>query len=146
MGYVLRTERLRIVERNDKGNVTARKRFKRGDVVTKSDFADPDRFNQLVASGALIEQEKFNEADEMIVPAEVLGKQGVTGGSTEGRSDGGAVDPVDPPEDFTSYDYPTLQQLAKERTGDGSGGRDALIERLEEHRDADSDEDPADEE
>lgn len=36
-------------------------------------------------------------------------------------------------EDFSTMDYPTLQRLAKARTGNGAGGKDDLVSRLEAH-------------
>lgn len=151
MSYRLKTERLRLVGRDDKGRVTSRKRFKRGDAVKKSDFPEEHRFDQLLDSGALVteaEWEKMQagtpytvdvlsdeERETLLARIKELEEnaQASDDDDADADADGADDDKSDQPEDFESFDYPTLQALAKERTGNGSGGRQDLIDRLTAH-------------
>lgn len=176
MGHVLKTERMRVVHRNDRGVVTKRKTFKRGDTVSASDFPESSRFDHLVDKGVLVDEEEFSGGSDAnlhdpAVQGRGLGNSNATtkttldfsGGLPDGvvkNSDGsftisgakaeelskaieeGDFDDEeesddedeggtsDPEPDYESMEYSDLQKQAKERTGDGSGGKDALIARL----------------
>lgn len=56
MSYILNTGAMRVVERNDKGNVTYRKRYRRGDEVDV-DHLEEGRLDVLLAAGTLVESE-----------------------------------------------------------------------------------------
>lgn len=175
MGYVLKTERLRVVHRNERGVVTKRQSFRRGDKVSASDFQEKSRFDRLVEKGSLVDEEEFSGGSDAnlydpAVQGRGLGNSNATtkttldfsGGLPDGvvkNSDGsftisgekaeelakaieeGDLDDEesdnedegetsDPEPDYESMEYSDLQRQAKERTGDGSGGKDALIARL----------------
>ena len=56
MSYILNTEAMRVVEKNDKGTVTYRKRYKKGDEVDTSHM-DEARVEHLVSKGTLVQSE-----------------------------------------------------------------------------------------
>ena len=75
MGYILATEAMRVVDRNERGNVTYRKRYKKGDEVDTS-VMDEARVKALVESGALVKSDDdlgdaANPAAPAVAPAEV---------------------------------------------------------------------------
>ncbi len=141
MGYVLSTERMRVAVKNERGAVVRRKQFKRGDTVTEKDLEHLEgRFEALVQSGALT----LNSDGSVTISKEALEAQGLSVGDLteadedDDEDDDEDVDPEDQfdpakVEDFESMDYPTLQRLAKARTGNGAGGKADLVARLEAH-------------
>lgn len=126
--YVLKAQATRVVNKNDKGIVTYRKRYKRGDVVDVS-YIEPAQVEALVAAGHLV-------LDDGSAAPDAEEEAGATGTPDDAEGQGDAEDEAEA-EDFNSYDYPTLQRLAKERTGDGSGGKQDLIDRLTAHAESD---------
>lgn len=56
MSYFLNTEAMRVVEKNERGSVTYRKRYKRGDKVDVSHMTE-ERVDLLVDKGTLVESE-----------------------------------------------------------------------------------------
>lgn len=130
---VLNAAAMRVVEKNDRGIVTYRKRYKRGNVVDVSHI-DPAHVEALVRAGRLVDPDDVDEPEE--APETPDAPEG-SGDGTEGQEEGD--EETEPEEDFDSYDYPTLQRLAKERTGDGSGGKQDLLDRLKAHAAADDD-------
>lgn len=56
MAYFLNRERMRVVEKNDRGVVTYRKKYKFGDEVD-TDHIEANHVENLVSTGALVESE-----------------------------------------------------------------------------------------
>ncbi len=97
--------------------------------------------------GSLPEGVTLNSDGSVTISKEALEAQGLSVGDlteadeadeAEDEDDDEDVDPEDQfdpakVEDFESMDYPTLQRLAKARTGNGAGGKDDLVARLEAH-------------
>lgn len=156
--YILNAEATRVVNRNEKGSVTYRRRYKRGDVVDVSKI-DEAQVQRLIESGYLVPKGEAEDDGEgsgttegsegsgdatsgLVDTPSTAASLGSTGTqdedpeSDEERPDGSEDSGEVEEEDFESYDYPTLQRLAKERTGDGSGGKQDLIDRLKRHASA----------
>lgn len=127
MGLVLNTERMRVVERNERGNVTYRKRYQRGDVVDTSHM-DEAHVENLKKDGVLVDEEEAEEGEGTSDDSEG------SGDSTEGSGDPSATLAPSPDDDdnstggapvagndedvvseFDSMDYSQLQAAAKER-------------------------------
>lgn len=136
MGLVLNTERMRVVERNERGNVTYRKRYQRGDVVDTSHM-DEAHVENLKESGVLVDEDSEEATDDAegedgspVAPAGPVPSDTTTGRSDEGsatlapspddadNSTGGAPVANDENEGVTEFDsmtYAELQAEAKER-------------------------------
>ncbi len=144
MGYILNRERLRIVERNERGSVVYRKRYKRGDEVD-TDHIDDARVQNFLDTGVLVESE-----DDLDEP-ESAGATSPTGGPfgaattgsgegqgvEEGSDDGEGSDDEHDVDQYDAMDYGELQQAAKSRNLNAGGSAEDLRTRL---READSDE------
>lgn len=133
MGYVLTTEAMRVVTKNDRGVVNYRKRYRKGDVVDTSKM-DEDRVASLVASGALVD-ENDTEAQEDQEPTGDPVHQPATPTPTEGSvgSDGTDGDVGEPIPDLDNMSYQDLKALAAEKDLDTSGNTEALHSRLTDY-------------
>lgn len=142
----LNRESMRVVQRNDRGAVTYRKRYKFGDEVDV-EHLDEGREDALLESGALVESEddlRPRRSGNVPVP----GSQ-VTGAATGEAADHSehfdvpddddetdastAVSPGETPEvtdEYTSMDYAELQGEAKGRGLNAGGSANDLRERL----------------
>lgn len=137
MSYILASEAMRVVEKNDRGGVTYRKRYKRGQEVDVSHIDDA-QVESLLASGALVESdsdeaEAVQEATDTPEGSEVTGD--TTGDTGEPLSPAALPQnqPEEPDEQEDRYDamsYPDLQREAKERDLNGGGSAEDLRERL----------------
>lgn len=156
MAYYLNRERMRVVERNDRGNVSYRKKYVFGDEVDTSKIDDA-QVESLVNSGALVEdRDNLKRRREGNVP--FPGSQ-VAGAATAPSADhsehfdvededDGETDPstaqtpgedaLQPEEvdDYTSMDYAELQQEAKSRDLNAGGSANDLRARLRADDDA----------
>lgn len=110
MGYVLSTRRMRVVQLNDRGRVVKRRTFKRGDEVTKSDLAHVDgRFEALVASGSLVDEDTLGDEESPFVDDAGLAKGLATDDSHEDSGDA----PADP--GYNDWDYGLLKSAYQSR-------------------------------
>lgn len=147
---VLNREAMRVVERNERGNVTYRKRYKKGDVVDTSHMDDA-RVEALVEDGALVSKSEYDggagaAADYQEGSGDPTGEAAV-GAAGVGT---GGTDPVDPdaepdegPDVYDGMGYPELQQEAKSRDLNAGGSADEIRARLRENdaeQEADDDE------
>lgn len=106
--YILNTGAMRVVEKNDKGNVTYRKRYKKGDEVDVKHLED-GRLDVLLAAGTLVESEDdLSEAVDAGGLAPVSGPFGAASAHQDGTTP--AAPPVEP------------VQTEAERTGDPDSG------------------------
>ena len=115
MKYILNREATRVVQRNEKGTVTYRKRYKKGDVVDVS-YIDPTQVENLVASGALVVEDDAEEAEEP------------TGPSTPAEGSGDGKEPQE--DEYDGLSYADLQAEAKSRDINAGGSAEELRERL----------------
>lgn len=154
MGYILKTERMRLVKKNDRDRVIRRKTFRRGDVLTTDDFeaydVDPDRVDVLIEKGTLVDERDDNtEPEDTSAATAAAVVSGPVGASTSSPNEdldhsdiaepdtGGAQVPFDPdnPEsvdEYSSMDYAELQQAAKAKGLNGGGSAEDLRARLRE--------------
>lgn len=109
MGYVLNTSRMRVVELNDKGRAKKRRTFRKGDEVTEADFAhDEGRFEALVASGALVDEDSLGDDEDTLVdPSRAAHGTGAT-----------QVDEGSPDVAYEDWDYDVLKAALSERNAD----------------------------
>lgn len=133
MSYRLNTERMRVVQRNERGNVTYRKSYNFGDEVD-TDRLEEGRLEALVEDGVLVSSEDdLSEAEDAggIAPtsppfgaataASVPGTEGPEDDGTEQPDEGdeatgsdstpspntqGGADPVDPAQQADNPDDP----------------------------------------
>jgi hypothetical protein len=99
MGYYLNREAFRVVERNDRGNVTYRKRYRRGDEVDVSHI-DETHVENLVNSGALVESEDdVQETPEATAQSQGAAAQASVAGDLGSTATGAPEEPVEVPED-----------------------------------------------
>lgn len=106
MGYFLTTEAMRVVERNDKGNVTYRKRYRKGDEVDTSHM-DEAHVENLVAKGTLVESEDdVPEGQDAGDISPVSGPFGAAAAHQDGTTP--AAPPVEPVQDDGSVAANTL--------------------------------------
>lgn len=134
--YILTTERMRIVQRNERGNVTFRKRYSKGDEVNP-DHLEEGRLEALLESGALVEDSEADEVSE---------QSNQSAPNLDPETDDEDEDDTDEDDDSSTgpdrYDdmsYADLQAESKSRTGDGSGGAEALKARLRQQDEFDND-------
>lgn len=149
MGHILNREALRVVERNDRGIVTYRKRYTKGDEVDTSHM-DEAHVKNLVDSGALVESEGDLSEAESATGTEPTSPP--YGASTQGpgdatlseatSGDGGPDEGNDSSDEdehevdrYDGMDYSELQAEAKSRGLSAGGSATDLRGRL---RDADS--------
>lgn len=146
MAHVLNREALRVVERNDRGIVTYRKRYRKGDEVDTSHM-DEAHVEALVESGALVasgddlsEQGSATATEPTSPPfgASTQGPGDATlteatsgdGGPTEGSN---ASDEDEHEVDrYDAMDYAELQAEAKSRGLNAGGSGTDLRDRLRE--------------
>lgn len=158
--YLLNTEAMRVVQRNERGIVTYRKRYKKGDEVDVSRLEE-GRLEVFLDKGTLVEsQDDLTEYPTATSLAPASGPYGgATGDLTEGpgpESEGPASEgdevtegfnpdadadtgtksnPDDDVEDVDQYsdmDYSSLQQAAKQRNLNAGGSAEDLRARLRE--------------
>ena len=154
MGHILNRERLRVVERNERGAVTYRKRYKKGDEVDTSHIDDA-RVQNFLDTGVLVESEDDLSEPESATATSPTG--GPFGAATthsdatgvpeddqveEGTDDSGEFDDeADDPnadladdehdvDEYDSMDYAELQQAAKAKGVSASGSAVDLRNRL----------------
>lgn len=152
---ILTTGSMRVVKRNERGVVVSRKRYSRGDEVTK-DVVGEERYEALIANGNLVEgdlAESGVNAVNLTTTTVASGGSQVTqpprgpGGDVSHADAGGdpeddiEADPNSGGDRYDGMTYPALQQEAKARTGDGTGGAEALKARLRSQDGIDDDED-----
>ena len=119
MKYILNREATRVVQRNEKGTVTYRKRYKKGDVVDVS-YIDPTQVENLVASGAFtVEDDGEDDTEETEGPESPDEDPKGSGDGTDGQDDG-----------YDAMSYADLQAEAKSRDINAGGSADELRERL----------------
>jgi len=95
--YILNTEAMRVVERNDKGNVIYRKRYKKGDEVDV-DHLEEGRLEVLVEAGTLVESEDdLSEEVDAGSISPVSGPFGAASAHQDGATP--AAPPVEPTQD-----------------------------------------------
>ena len=128
--YILKAEATRIVVKNDKGIVTFRKRYKRGDVLDHQHI-DPAHLQALVDSGrvAVDDGTGTDDAEE---------EQEGPGPDGSGEGSGGDDDEESEYDKYDEMSYQDLQAEAKERTGNGGGSAEDLRARLREADAADA--------
>lgn len=153
MAYYLTTGGMRVVQVNERGVVTWRKEYSRGDEVDV-DRLEEGRLDLLLETGDLVEKKDDVPTDDGgESPATVTAAaSAVTAGSTSTAPHNAAGQPLSPvtgedvgsrevekdiDEDpnaggdrYDSMSWPDLQAEAKTRTGDASGGKEAVIGRL----------------
>src|SRR5690349_12541540 len=105
MGLVLTTEAMRVVETNDRGRVTFRKRYKKGDVVDESKI-DSDRLDALKAKGTLVDEAEFE--DDTDEAPEEQEPEGEPEGSGDHAGGSGAGTPPAQPDQYDQASYPAL--------------------------------------
>lgn len=148
MSLVLNTGAMRVVQRNERGVVTYRKRYRRGDVVDTSKM-DSDRVEALKAKGTLVEKSEFDEDQGDTSEAAVQATRGgfadtPTGGPAENAGQVESPDGEDDASDeqtedaYATMDYAQLQAEAKSRGLNAGGSAEDLRGRLRED-DADDD-------
>lgn len=87
MGYRVTREAMRVVQRNERGVVIYRKRYKRGQRVDVARLPE-GRLEALVASGALVnEAHDDDDAGEYEDGRGPVGSSGLTGAATDGSYD-----------------------------------------------------------
>lgn len=95
---VLNSDRMQVAFRNERGIVTQRRRYKRGDVITAEDLPDGDeRFKQLVEAGTLVPEDELAEEAE----------------DQDGAPEGPEA-PEEPQDKYTDMEYADLQAAAKD--------------------------------
>jgi hypothetical protein len=104
---------MRVVQLTERGRVKKRRTFKRGDEVTKSDLHHIEgRFEALVASGALVDEDDLPDEESPFVDDAGLAKGPATDNSHE---DSGAAS-ADP--GYEDWDYDVLKATLAERNAD----------------------------
>lgn len=109
--YVLVADGTTVFDFNERGDLIFKKRYNKGDVVPLTE----GQAAGLLRHGSVVKPEDAtaDTADDAGAPAP------------------DASDEVD--DGYDEMSYPVLQRLAKERTGNGGGSTEELIERLREH-------------
>lgn len=149
MSLVLTSEALRVVQRNERGQVVYRKRYKKGDVVDTSKMDDA-RVEIFKEKGILVEESDFEENSEDTSAAAVQATRGgfadtPTGGPAENAGQVESPDGEDDASDeqtedaYDTMEYSQLQAEAKQRGLNAGGSAEDLRGRLRED-DADNDE------
>lgn len=158
MTYLLNTEAMRVVNRNERGTVTYRKRYKRGDEVDTSKM-ESEYVEALVAKGTLVQSESdvaepadagdtpptsppFGaatapsvpgedgpDADEMEGTEQDTGEEEKPEGFEEATGEGDDEAEHDVDE-YDAMDYADLQQVAKSRDLNAGGSAADLRARL----------------
>lgn len=138
MGYILNTEAMRVVTRNERGNVDYRKRYRKGDEVDTSKM-DEAHVQNLIERGTLVQSEDdLTEQESATGTSPVSGPYGAStevtpeteaaaASTPEAQPDSNAVEDVD---EYSDMDYASLQREAKERDLSAGGSADDLRARL----------------
>jgi hypothetical protein len=133
-------EAMRIVEKNERGNVTYRRRYKKGDVID-TDHIDEARVQALVNDGVLVPKDEYDAGDsdaadyhegsgdptgDAAVGAAGVGTQAATGDAGSGEV---PVDEIDEAggdgEDYSDLDYNALKAEI-DRRNEGREDEDKL--------------------
>lgn len=143
MAHILNREALRVVNKNDKGSVTYRKRYRKGDVVDTS-YMDEYHVANLVEAGILVGSE--DDLDGAVDATATGPTAAPFGASTEGSGDTVVVpdaergevkihedDETEAVDEYSGMDYATLQKAAKDRGLNGGGSAEDLRGRLREY-------------
>lgn len=147
--YILKSEALRVVTHNEKGNVNYRRRYKRGQEVDVSKIEDA-QVEALLRTGRLVlDTEEPTDEAEAALAAEAARVIAASSPGTAGDL-GSTATQTDQDEEaegdrYTNMSYSDLQAEAKQRTGNGGGSADDLRDRLREADKEDSDEESEDE-
>lgn len=125
-------EAMRIVEKNDKGNVTYRRRYKTGDVVDTAHIDDA-RVQALVDDGVLVPKSEYeggagaattyaegsgDPTGDAAVGAAGAGTQGTAEAPTEGDEGEGDGTEADEAPDYADLDYAALKAEIDSRNED----------------------------
>lgn len=131
MGLRLNREALRVVGKNEKGTVTHRRRFKKGDKLDKAslDILGDDRVQHFLDRGVLVDEDATEDTDG---PETGSDTPEDPQGSGEATGEAGGTPETDGPDKYDEMSYADLQAEAKERTGNGGGSADDLRARLRE--------------
>lgn len=137
MGYRLTVAAIRVVQSDEKGKVTYRKRYKKGNIVDTSKM-DPERVELFIEKGYLVDE----DAEDAPEPVEETPEQEPVEESepqeeAEGEDDEPTEEDDDEQDEYDEMSYPDLQQEAKKRDLNAGGSADDLRARL---RESDSDE------
>lgn len=150
--YILNRAQMRLVGKNEKGNVNHRKRYRKGDEVDVS-VLDEDRVKVLVEAGVFVTSEDdledtpdAGDTSPVSPPfgAATVGSDGTSGPlPVEGEEDSEPEPESDPDEgeksdgseehevdEFDEMDYATLQQAAKNANLSAGGSAEDLRVRL----------------
>lgn len=150
--YILNRAQMRVVGKNDKGNVNHRKRYRKGDVVDVS-VLDEYRVQTLVDAGVFVTSEDdltdtpdAGDTSPVSPPygAATVGSDGTSGPlpvddseQSEGEGEGEKSNPEAEDDEaghlvdeFDEMDYPTLQKAAKAADLNGGGSAEDLRVRL----------------
>lgn len=139
MVYILNTGAMRVVEKNDKGNVTYRKRYKRGDEVDV-DHLEEGRLDVLLAAGTLVESEDdLSEVQDAGSISPVSGPFGAASAHQDGTTP--AAPPVEPVQDEGSVAANTLTpsnpESAIEPPAQTEGEGDDDVEEVDQYSEMD---------
>ncbi len=143
--YILKAEATRVVQKNDRGIVTYRKRYKRGDEVDVTKI-DETQVQRLVEAGHLVldDGEATDDAAEALAAEQARATATSSGAGVADLGSTATNEGGDQDEEGDRYDgmsYSDLQAEAKQRTGNGGGSAEDLRERLREADKEESDED-----
>lgn len=139
--YVVLADGQSMFEFNERGDMTHKARFKKGDTVslTEGQAAGLLRHGGIREAGEA--PRDADGPDEGAGTTEAVGGSGETftdedlpfdeDGVKDLDDDGNIVEDED--DDYESMEYGDLQALAKSRTGNGGGSKADLIERLRKH-------------
>lgn len=145
MGHILVKDALRVVRKNERGVVTYRRRYKKGQTVDTSQM-EPERVEVLVASGALVSDdgEAHDDAAEQDGPPVATGTdagstatQGPGPVSEVDEAGGDVQEDLDADENaggdlYDGMDYAALKEEAKVRNLNAGGSAEDLRGRLRE--------------
>lgn len=145
MSYYLNAEALRVVEKNDRGNVTYRQRYKFGDKVDVSHIDDAQVKN-LVNAGRLVQSTDELRGAQSAGATSPTGD--LVGAGTAPSGEGPEAEDTESPSDedehevdeYDAMDYAELQQEAKSRELNAGGSAQDLRARLREDDESEDDE------
>ena len=147
--YILKAEATRVGQKNDRGIVTYRKRYKRGDEVDVSKIDEAQVQRLLDAGHLVLDTDEAPDEDAEALAAEQARATATSSGAgvadlgSTATNEGGDLDTEG--DRYDSMSYSDLQSEAKQRTGNGGGSADDLRERLREADEEESDEGDSDE-
>lgn len=142
MAHILNREALRVVNKDERGRVTYRRRYKKGDEVDVSKM-DEFRVQTFVDEGVLVSSEEDLDEPEEDDGTTVLSEpQGDTTEPSGDNKEDGGDDTINEDGDehvvdkYDDMDYSALQQAAKSRDLNGGGSAQDLRARLRADDDA----------